>query len=310
MYYCGVIYRFNAWIMTLVQLKHFVNLAECGSFVAAAKALYLTQPALTRSIQSLEEDLGQQLFDRIGRRIELTSFGCQALVQAQLLVQEADDFKHLGKQVAEGQSGRIRVGMGSGPGAVLATPLMRYMAEHHPKVQIEIARGHTDRLLHALRERELDGAIVDIRSMRPSQDLLVTNQVEMSASFMCRAGHPLLNKRKPLTIEQVLQYPLASTPLSDEVARVLTELYGPQADPDHCVTLRSDDTQTLLAVALETNAVVLTINAAGTDLVRLNVNPPMRATARFGLVTPRYRAQVPALELVSKLMTETLKDAA
>jgi hypothetical protein len=47
--------------MTLVQLRHFVVLAEVGSFVQACKALFLTQPALTRSIQALEDELGGQL---------------------------------------------------------------------------------------------------------------------------------------------------------------------------------------------------------------------------------------------------------
>ena len=58
--------------MTLVQLRHFVVLAEQGAFVQASKALYLTQPALTRSIQALEDELGGRLFDRLGRRIALT----------------------------------------------------------------------------------------------------------------------------------------------------------------------------------------------------------------------------------------------
>ena len=54
-------------------------LAEVGSFVQAAAALFLTQPALTRSIHALEEELGGALFDRLGRRISLTPFGDEVL---------------------------------------------------------------------------------------------------------------------------------------------------------------------------------------------------------------------------------------
>lgn len=294
--------------MTLVQLKHFVALAELGSFVAAAKAVFVTQPALTRSIQALEGELGQPLFDRVGRRIEITAFGIQALVHAQHLVQDADNFKYLGKQSQAGKVGRVRVGLSSGPGAVLAVPLLRYMAEHHPRLQMEISRGNTDRLLDALRERELDGAIVDIRAMRPADDLVVTHRVEMAASFLCRPDHPLIRSGKPVTIDHVLAYPLASTPLSDEVARVITERYGPQANPDNCVTLRSDDTQTLIAVARESDAIVLTINAAGKDLSCLQLTPPLNATARFGLVRLNRHAQAPAMGIIGDVMQAVLRD--
>ena len=61
--------------MTLVQLRHLASLAQTGSFRRSAEALFLTQPALSRSIQALEEELGQRLFDRIGWRSELTPFG-------------------------------------------------------------------------------------------------------------------------------------------------------------------------------------------------------------------------------------------
>ena len=54
--------------MTLVQLRHLISLAQSGSFTRSAEALFLTQPALSRSIRALEEELGQPLFDRLGRR--------------------------------------------------------------------------------------------------------------------------------------------------------------------------------------------------------------------------------------------------
>ena len=61
--------------MTLVQLRHLIELAINGSFSRSAIKLHLTQPALSRSIKALEDELGQPLFDRIGRKNELTAFG-------------------------------------------------------------------------------------------------------------------------------------------------------------------------------------------------------------------------------------------
>jgi DNA-binding transcriptional LysR family regulator len=288
--------------MTLVQLRHFIALTEASSFVKASKVLFLTQPALSRSIQALEEELGQALFDRVGRRIELTAVGQRLLPRARRLVQEAESLKSVGREMQKGVSGAVRIGLSSGPGAMLSAPLLMHMAQHHPRLQLEISRGHTELLIHALRARRLDAAVVDIRAMRPASDLQVSLQAELPASFLCRQGHPLHAKGGPVAFEKLLAYPIASTPLSDEVARILTERYGPTANPDDMVTLRCDDTQTLVDVARESNAIVLTIDAAGRDLVRLTTLPALNATARFGMVTLARRAEVPGLQIVRDLV--------
>ncbi len=95
-----------------------------------------------------------------------------------------------------------------------------------------------------------------------------------------------------------MAYPVASTPLSDEVARILIARYGPQSNPDDMVTLRSDETMSIVDVARRSNAIVLTVNAAAVDLIRLDVSPSLNATARFGLVTLAKRQEAPALRIL------------
>ena len=107
--------------MTLVQLRHLLSLAQTGSFSKSATALFLTQPALSRSISALEAELGQSLFDRIGRHSELTPFGREAVERARDVVLAADDLQHSGRFAGDGQEGVLRIGMGSGPGAMLMT---------------------------------------------------------------------------------------------------------------------------------------------------------------------------------------------
>lgn len=284
--------------MTLVQLRHFVMLADMGSFVKASEALFLTQPALTRSIQGLEGELGGALFDRLGRRIALTPFGREALERARTLVSDAETLKQTGKHLHAGLEGKLRVGLSSAPGALLSAQLMLHMAEHHPKLQVEISRGNTAVLLNELREQHLDVAIVDIRSMRPSTELQVAQVFELDAGFLVRQEHPLVQLDRPVTIEDVMDYPIASTPLSDEVARILIARYGPQANPDDMVTLRCDETLSIVEVARHSNAIVLTVNAAAADLIRLGVLPALDATARFGLVTLARRQEAPALGIL------------
>lgn len=294
--------------MTLVQLRHLISLAQSGSFTRSAEALFLTQPALSRSIRALEDELGQPLFDRVGRRSVLTPFGVEALRRARQLVFDADELAGSGRQMRAGRSGTVRIGLGSGPGAMLMTPLLLTMAKSHPAIHLDIARGHTDVLTRRLRERELDALVVDARSLSPAADLRVASLVEMRGAFMVRDGHPLTRWKGTLRFDALRQFPIASTPLSDEVARTLVERYGPAAHPTECVTLRCEEIPSLVEVVRRSDAVLLAIRAAAPDLVELPLKPAMNATARFGIVTLARRAEPPALPIVRKLVTELMSE--
>lgn len=291
--------------MTLVQLKHFLELAATGSFSKSADKLFITQPALSRSIQSLEEELGQRLFDRVGRKNELTAFGQSILGQARDVLDAANNLRQSGQQVLSGQLGHVRLGLGSGPGAIWMTSLLMCMANEYPNARLDIARGATPLLVQQLRERALDALILDIRSLSPAADLRVEPLCEMPGAFMCRREHPLA-QRKSVTLDQVRAYPVASTPLSDEVARVLIERYGAQAHPDQLVTLRCEELSSLFDVARASDAVVLAVRAIAPDLVALHMVPALNATARFGWVTLKSRSESP----LAKLLHDMAQDIA
>ena len=294
--------------MTLVQLRHLISLAATGSFSKSAQALHLTQPALSRSVRALEEELGVPLIDRVGRRNELTPFGQGVLQRARQLVLDADELHDSGRQMSQAQGGELRVGMGSGPGAMLMTPLLMHMATQHPKVRVVVARGHTDLLLQALRARSLDALVVDALSLEPAADLKLDTVREMRGVFMCRPGHPLTRKRQGVRFADVQRYPVASTPLSNEVARALGEAYGPQAHPAACVTVQCEEVARLVVVARRSDAVLLAIRAAAPDLVELDMRPALQRVARFALVTLDRRTEAPALPILRELIDVLLRD--
>nr|WP_315227862.1 LysR family transcriptional regulator [uncultured Limnohabitans sp.] len=293
--------------MTLVQLKHLIELATNGSFSQSANKLHLTQPALSRSIKALEDELGQPLFDRVGRKNELTAFGAHIVQRARVLVDEANELRQTSLQLQKGEIGQFRVGMGSGPGAMLMTPLLMLMATEHPQAHIEISRGSTTLLVQALRERTLDALVLDIRSLKPATDLKIEALQEMKGAFMCRRSHPLAKKRK-VAFAQLRDYAIASTPLSDEVARLLIEQFGAQAHPDTLVNLRCEEISSLLDVARTSDAIVLAIRASAPDLVEIDLSPALNANARFGLITMASRTEPPLLGKVRALMQEVMKD--
>jgi DNA-binding transcriptional LysR family regulator len=299
--------------MNVRSLEHLLAVADTGSFSRAAEQCFLTQSALSRSIQTLESDLGGRLLDRIGKRNELTPLGLQVVERARAIVREAAELKRGAELLQEG-AGLMRVGLGSGPAALLMQPLMRLVAEHHPRVRIQISRGPTELQLVQLRNRALDAMVVDARRVNPSADLRIESLGELRAGFIARAGHPLVRKRT-VTMAQVLEHPLATTPLSAEVARRLLEQYGEGMHHERIVAISSEDIAAMLTTVEQSDAIYLGIVAAAREglhekrLRELRVQPALSVGARYAYVSLVGRTEAPVMQLFRSLVNQQLQQA-
>ncbi len=301
--------------MNLKHLTHWLALAETGSFSRAAEKLHITQSALSRSIQVLEEELGGSLVDRIGKKNELTPLGHSVLERAKRIVHEASELKLGAAVLQQGGMGSLRVGLGSGPGAMLMTPWLVHMARHFPSVKVAVTRGATELQLVQLRERQLDALVVDVRRVVPAADIQIESLVDMRAGFVCHPQHPLLKQGTPVSLNSLLAYPIASTPLSDEVARIMVAHYGPKADPAQMATLVCEEISSLIDTVRQTDAVYLGILGAARQaladgsLVELEMTPPFRSGARLALVSMAGRTELPVMDEFRRFVKLHLSDA-
>lgn len=299
--------------MNLRQLAHLTALAEQGSFSRAAECLHLTQSALSRSLQTLEDELGARLIDRAGKRSTLTPLGEAVLARARRITLEAAEIQRSAELLRQGEAGNIRVGLGSGPGALLMTPLLTHVAAHYPQVRVAIARGSTELQVAQLRQRELDALVVDARRISYASDLVIEPLTELRGGFVSRAGHPLAQLAS-VSFAQLMAYPVATTPLSDEVARMLVAHYGPGADPARMAALVCEDVGSLLDAAAETDAVFLGVIAAARSgieagrLAELRMAPPLAGGARFAYVRLAGRTEAPVMQVLRRFVVERLRD--
>ena len=299
--------------MNLRQLAHLTALAEQGSFSRAAECLHLTQSALSRSLQTLEDELGARLIDRAGKRSTLTPLGEAVLARARRITLEAAEIQRSAELLRQGEAGTIRVGLGSGPGALLMTPLLTPVAAHYPQVRVAIARGSTELQVAQLRQRELDALVVDARRISYASDLVIEPLTELRGGFVSRAGHPLAQLAS-VSFAQLMAYPVATTPLSDEVARMLVAHYGPGADPARMAALVCEDVGSLLDAVAETDAVFLGVIAAARSgieagrLAELRMAPPLAGGARFAYVRLAGRTEAPVMQVLRRFVVERLRD--
>jgi DNA-binding transcriptional LysR family regulator len=213
----------------------------------------------------------------------------------------------------EGDYGALKIALGAGPGAVLMNSFMQYMANHHPLVRLHVYRGTPEMQFQKLRDKQLDAIIIDARSFAQSDDLAIAPVTSLRGAILCRSGHPL-DRRRRVQFEQLLRYPIASTVLSDEIARYLIQRHGQNADPRQFVTIECEEISSLVAVAKNTDAIYMGILAAARSevdsgaLVELKTTPTLNVTIPIVEVRLSGRTEAPALKLLREFMRINLHD--
>jgi len=141
--------------MNLRHLRTFVVVADAGGFAAASAKLNLSQPAASRQIQALEADLRVMLFDRIGRRVHLTSEGDDLLRRSRLLLAEADSLAERARALEKGEKGILRVG--ATPQVIENTlaPFLGPYRRRHSGVEVHLIEDGGNRLPARLRDGDI-----------------------------------------------------------------------------------------------------------------------------------------------------------
>jgi LysR family cyn operon transcriptional activator len=124
--------------MNFRHLRTFVAIAEAGGIARAGTRLNLSQPAASRQILALEADLGVQLFDRIGRRFQLTSEGEDLLRQCRRLLTDADSLTERARALKTGQTGILRVGATPQTIESLLVDFLTSYGRRHPAVEVHL----------------------------------------------------------------------------------------------------------------------------------------------------------------------------
>ena len=146
--------------MNLRFLRTFVTIADSQGFARAASRLNLTQSAASRQIHALESELGVRLFDRIGRRIKLTSEGEDLLVRSRRLLSDAESLGERARALKSGQTGILRVGAAPQIMENLLADFLQLYRKRHPGIEIHLVEDQGARLPARLEAGDMHVAIL------------------------------------------------------------------------------------------------------------------------------------------------------
>jgi len=195
----------------LRRIRHLVLLGEELHFYRAAERANLSQPAFSRSIQSLESDLGLRLFDRASRSVVMTAAGQQIIAKARELMLCADRLVEEADRIAGAEGGTLSFGSGLMSASINLPYVLSKLRVSSPKLLINVEVNYWNLLLTHLEQGILEFAIVRVQN---DPDFInrysIIPLVPQPASIFCRHDHPLVKKPGPISREQILSYPWSS----------------------------------------------------------------------------------------------------
>lgn len=194
--------------MNLKHLRHAVGLADFGNFTAAADRLAISQPALSRSIQALEQELGLPLFARGPGGVALTEAGLELIAQARIILSQASNLQQAAWQLSKGEAGRVRIGLGP-MFSRLVDPMLAACWAPGRAVDLQVHVLPVERLVAGLLAGEIDFFIADARAAASHPAIAVELIGESSTGYFVRPSHPLAGM-KGTTVEDLRGFPRAT----------------------------------------------------------------------------------------------------
>lgn len=186
--------------MTLRHMKIFLTVCQKESITAAARELYLSQPAVSLAVKELEEHYGVPLFDRISKKLYLTQAGWQLMCYAERIVSLFETVESgLGK---DGDTGTFRIGSSITIGTHLLPSLVKIFSTKYPKMKIRVLIDSSDVIEEKLLKNELDFGMIE--GTVHSQSLKYHRFCEDRLAVVCAPEHPL-TKKSTVALEEFLQ---------------------------------------------------------------------------------------------------------
>jgi len=178
--------------VTIEALRAFKTAAEMNNFTRAGELLYMTQPALSRLISSLEQERGVKLFERSIRRVELTNAGKLCYTKASRIIGSYDLLVSDAERLRSGLNGDLNIGVNPMIGTpVFLTEALKQLQEKYTGIRLRVQTGYSVSLIPMLERGELDCALIWSRAAVMTDSLNILPLSPSSRYVFFQKGHPL-----------------------------------------------------------------------------------------------------------------------
>jgi DNA-binding transcriptional LysR family regulator len=214
--------------MELRHLRYFLAVGNALNFTKAATQLRIAQPALSRQVQDLEDEIGVDLLRRSPRGVTLTAEGKLFLEEVRAVLKRADESVEKVRALARGEYGELHVGYAPSPTVEILPPALGAFQKAVPGVKVSLFDLSSDELIAGLQNGSLELAIM----VQPTGEQTAGIQFELLRSYpLCvalTAAHPFA-RLKSIALEKIAAEPLVALRRKDysEYYRILDRIFGP-----------------------------------------------------------------------------------
>lgn len=212
--------------MNIPQLRSFCEVVRQGMSISrAAQALHASQPAVSRHIRDLEEELGVEVLVRQRNRIiELTEPGRMLVTVAQSILADAERMRLIGQDYSASDSGALAVATTHAHARYTLPAVIKRFGNCYPRVQLSLLQGNPLRCAALVNDGIAHlGIAADIEA--PPAELMVFPAYRLRRSLIAPKGHPILRKRR-LDLAEIARYPLVTYDHSFGIQRLLHNAFA------------------------------------------------------------------------------------
>jgi len=217
--------------MDTTGLRTFITAAELESFSLAADQLFLTQPAVSKRVAALEDELGTLLFDRIGRHVQLTEAGRELLPRAKSILNEIEDSRRLITNLSGTVAGRLSIGTSHHIGLHRLPPILRRYSAQYPEVELDLHFMDSEAACRAVLAGDLELGIVTLPP-DPVEDLESEIIWPDPLAIVVGHDHPLVQQmaqKKSVTLKDISHFPAILPSHGTYTRELLEQAFEPKA---------------------------------------------------------------------------------
>lgn len=240
-------------MMKLTQLRNIVAIAERGSLRAAARHLGLAQPAVSRSLQELERDLGVPLFERRTQGMVLTPIGVSFARRASVILTEVRHAREEVDQLHGGTTGTVVAALSIIPHIALLPQAINPFRSRYPRIQLQIIEGLYPTVEAGLRDGSIDFYVGPPERALP-QDLLQDKLFDNRRVVLCRKQHPLA---AATSLRELTEAEWLTTSITHRDQEELGEVFASYRLPPPRLALRSQSALTLIIALMHSDLLAM-----------------------------------------------------
>ncbi len=287
------------------NLVHLIALAEEGRISRAAIRVHLSPSAFSRSIQSVEDELGLLLFRRHANGVSLTAAGEAVLGHARALDFENKRFELNLDLLRSGDLDQICIGAGPIPASIIIPELVGAMHRQSPHFLINVEFGNMPLLIDRMDKNSIDICLGDIRYVGANEDRYASRKLAVvRLAVCCRSGHPLSHGGR-VTAKDLFKFRVALARVSSLIDRELHACFGLEVSDKLPTAIECDDLNVLAGLVATTDLIgvlpVQIFERFGDALVSLDPEDPSSQYAYVHAIWPRNRILSPSANSVIDL---------